>query len=157
MTIGTQNDIMARLEKLAFKKTTPFCSGCYCKAPTGTCARCGSDDMQRSLDGEVDWGVDWVIQSLLSDALTPVDTEAAFEESFEQCFPTTTTVGWLDMDTATILKRLDPISWELAEGEWIDSQMSDEILSTFDNGSSYYWTCEVDAYLDGQEADDEAA
>jgi hypothetical protein len=78
---GTQ-DINARLEKLAFKKTVPFCYSCYRKAPTGRCERCGSDDLMRELSGDgVEWGVDWVIRSLLRDNLSAVNTEEAFEES----------------------------------------------------------------------------
>ena len=58
MTRLETQEIMARLEKLAFKKTTPFCVGCYCQAPTGRCTRCGSDDLARELAGEgMDYGL----------------------------------------------------------------------------------------------------
>ena len=155
--LGTQ-EITARLEKLAFKKTMPFCYSCYSKAPTGRCVQCGSDDLMRELAGEgVEYGVDWVIRSLIRDNLTPVETEETFEQSISDCYPETTTVGWLELDTVTVLKEMDPVSWRTAESEWIDAELSDDRLITFDNGSTYYWTQEVEEYLDEAESEKDAA
>lgn len=148
------SEIMSRLEKLAFKKTTPFCYSCYRKAPTGRCGQCESDDLMRELAGEgVEYGVDWVIRSLVRDNLTPVDTVEAFAESVSQCYAETTTVGWLKLDTVTVLKEMDPVSWRMAESEWIDTEMSEDRLMTFDNGITYYWAHEVEEYLDEAEVD----
>jgi len=153
----TQN-LKARLEKLAFTKTISFCYSCYRQAPTGRCDRCGSDDLMRELPGHgVEWGVDWVIRSLVRDNLTPANTEEAFEESVSQCYPKTTTVGWLELDTVSMLKEMDPVAWDLAESEWIDSELSEGNLITFDNGINYYWTYEVEKYLEEAENDAAAA
>jgi hypothetical protein len=148
----TTQEITARLEKLAFKKTTPFCYSCYRKAPTGRCAQCGSDDLMRELaGGGVEYGTSWVIEALIRDNLTPVNTSEAFEQSIADCYEETTKVGWIEVDTVTALKQLDPVSWRMAEGEWIDNEVSDEQLMTFDNGCTYYWTREVEDYLDAEE------
>lgn len=154
---GTE-EITARLERLAFKKTNAFCYSCFRTAPTGCCEVCGSDDLMRELPGEgVEYGVDWVIRSLLRENLTPVDTAEAFEQSVSDCYPETVKVGWLELDTVSVLKEMDPVSWEMAEGEWIDHELSDERLMTFDNGGTYYWTHEVEAYLDEAETDEDQA
>jgi len=149
MHVPDTQDLKARLEELAFKETIPFCYSCYRQAPTGRCEHCGSDDLMRELLGQgVEWGVDWVVRSLLRDNLTPANTEEAFEASVSQCYPETTTVGWLELDTVSILKEMDPIAWDLAKSEWIDSALSEGNLMTFDNGTSYYWAHEIEAYLD---------
>ena len=53
------------------------------------------------------------------------------------------------------MKELDPVSFELVAGEWIDAEVSDERLMTLDNGSTYYWTYDIEAYLDEQESEQE--
>ena len=149
MHVPDTEDLKARLDKLAFQKTSPFCYPCYRQAPTGRCERCGSDDLMRELPGH---GVDWVIRSLLRDNLTPANTENAFEESVSQCYPETITVGWLELDTVSVLKEMDPVAWDLAESEWIDSELNEGNLMTFDNGSNYYWSHEIEKYLDESDA-----
>lgn len=146
-------EITTRLEKLAYNKTTAFCYSCYCQAPSGLCLRCGSDDLMRELPGVgVEYGVDWVIESLLRD-LAAVNTAEAFAESVSQCYPETTEVGWLKLNTVTILKECDPISWRIAEGEWIDAELSEGNLFSPDNGNTNYWTHEVEKFLDESEED----
>jgi hypothetical protein len=61
------------------------------------------------------------------------------------------------MDTISILKRLDPVSMDLAEGEWIDAELTDGNLITFDHGGSYYWTRDVEAFLAETEINEDAA
>jgi hypothetical protein len=47
---------------------------------------------------------------------------------------------------------MDPIAWELAESEWIDSELSESNLMTFDGGSNYYWSHEIERCLDESDA-----
>lgn len=142
------NSLTDRLEAFAYKKTNPFCYSCYRKAPTGRCELCGSDDLMRELPGEgVEYGVDWIIKALLREHLSPADTAEAFEESVNQCYSESTAVGWLNLDTVTILKEMDPVSWDMAESEWLDNEVSEENLVTFDNGNTYYWTYEIEEFL----------
>jgi len=158
MHVRETEELKTRLEKLAFKKTIPFCHSCYRQASTGRCERCGSDDLMRELPGHgVEWGVDWVIQSLLQDNLTPASTEEGFEESVSQCYPETTTVGWLELNTVSILKEMDPVAWDLAESEWIDSELNEGNLVTLDNGSKYYWIHDIEEYLDTAENENAVA
>jgi len=46
-----KDEIQEKLTELAYKRTTPFCYGCYVKAPKGVCPHCHSDDLMRHLEG----------------------------------------------------------------------------------------------------------
>lgn len=82
-----------------------------------------------------------------------MDVDEVFEESIRGCYPETTQVGWMELDTVQIMKELDPISWNVAQSDWISSEESEGQITTFDNGSTYYATREVQAYLDRQDID----
>jgi hypothetical protein len=146
--------LLDRLKSVAWKKSKPFCYGCYKEAPSGRCSSCHSDDLMRLVDGVgVEWGIDWVIKHLVEENLTPADTSAAFEESVGQCYPETVTIGWITYDTTTAIKELDPVSWRLAKSEWADQEVEAENLVTFDGGSTYVWRHELEQYLDETEAE----
>ena len=70
-----KEELLEKLNEIAFQKSEPFCYGCYVICPTGRCSKCGSDDLMRHLDGVgVEWGTDWIIKELLSD-VDEVDQE----------------------------------------------------------------------------------
>jgi hypothetical protein len=153
-----KSEIETRLEKLAYKRTIPFCYGCYQRAPSGRCELCFSDDLMRELAGDgVEYGVDWVIRSLLSSDLTPVDAEEAFEQSIADCYSETTKIGWLEYDTITAIKELDPVSWRCALSEWQCNEEDSGQIFSADGGSTYYWTHDVERYLDENESDEDCA
>ena len=141
-----KTEIQQKLEKLALDRTTPFCYGCYVKAPKGVCPECHSDDLCRHMDGiGCDWGTDWVIKHILEEELTPVDTDEAFEDSIRSCYPEETQVGWMTFNTVELMKSQDPVSWQLARDEYIDSLESDDQIVSFDNGSNYYWVHDLES------------
>lgn len=143
-----KNEIQEKLEQLAFDRTTPFCYGCYIKAPKSVCPHCHSDDLMRHLEGVgVEWGTSWVIKHILETELTPVDSDEIFEESVRQCYPEEVTVGWITVDTIETLKSQDPTSWRIARDEYIDSLEQDEELVSFDGGSNYYWIRDIEDIL----------
>ncbi len=92
----------------------------------------------------VEYGTDWLFRELVREHLTPADTREAFEQSVAECYPETVKIGWIETDTISALKELDPISWDIAHSEWIDSEVSDGNLITFDNGSTYYSVHEIE-------------
>lgn len=145
-------ELKERLQALAYAKTFPFCYGCYARAPSGTCTKCGSDDLMRELPGEgVEYGTDWVIESLVRGALEPVDTSEVFENSLEGIYPETTKIGFIEYDTISAMKELDPVAFRMAESEYVDSLVSDgELLEI---GSRYYWLHDLENYLDQEEAE----
>lgn len=143
-----KSEIQHKLEQLAYERTTPFCYGCYIKAPKGVCPQCHSDDLMRHLEGVgVEWGNDWVIKHILQEELTSVDIDEAFEESVRQCYPEEVTVGWITVDTVEVLKSQDPTSWRIARDEYIDSLVDNEDIISFDNGNSYYWIHDIDCLI----------
>ena len=151
-------DLMKRLNEIARLKSTAFCYGCYRDAPSGQCATCGSDDLARLLpETGVDWGLEWVSRHLIEAHLEAADLDAAFEDFVSECYPETVQVAWLNVDTVTAAKRLDPVSWELAKSEWCDSEVTDERLVTFDHGGSYFLADDVLRYVEEQEAELEIA
>lgn len=151
-------ELQKRLEAIAWKKSKPFCYGCYKEAPAGRCRSCGSDDLARLLDSVgVEWGIDWVLKHLVEVNIEAADTDAAFEESVSQCFPEEVKIGWITYDTVSAIKELDPVSWRLAKSEWIDQEVDEENLVTFDNGTTYFWKHDLEQYVDEAESECEAA
>ena len=145
-------DLKLRLQNIALKKTEPFCSSCYEKAPSGCCERCHSDDLMKSLEGVgVGWGCDWVIEHLIETNLTRAETRAAFEESVAECYPDPVKIGWISYDVPAAIRALDPVSWDLSHSEWIDQEVEDGILVTFDGGASYYWRGAVEDFINEME------
>jgi hypothetical protein len=150
-------ELQKRLEAVAWKKSKPFCYGCYKEAPTGRCPSCFSDDLMRATHGGVEYGIDWVVKELVEENLKPADTEAAFEESVRECYPEEVTIAWITYDTVSAVKELDPMSWKLAASEWIDQEVSEDNLVTFDGGSTHYSRSDIENYLDEAEGELEAA
>ncbi|MBT4761036.1 MAG: hypothetical protein HOO06_05000 [Bdellovibrionaceae bacterium] len=54
------------------------------------------------------------------------------------------------------MKDQDPVSWNIGLGEYIGGPAEDDQLVTFDNGSTYYWTQDVENYIEGEEEIEEA-
>jgi len=147
------NELMEGLKKIAFKKSKPFCYSCYKLAPTGRCEVCGSDDLMAHLDGVgVEYGHDWIVKHIIETELSPVDTEEAFEEYVEACYPEQfLQIGWLNLDIVTVLKEMDPVSWDLGKSEFLDTEESEGNYISFDNGSTYYLTSDVQELVEGEE------
>ena len=137
--------ITKQLDALAFQETIAFCYLCYKKVPTGRCDKCGSDDLMRLYEETgCEYGVDWVIEDILKEQLEPVNKDKVFEEMIEDCYPTETKVGWLELSTVHILKTMDEIAWDIAKDEYVSSLEEDEEIMSFDNGSTYFWTSDIE-------------
>lgn len=143
------SEIKKQLQQIAYKRSKPFCYGCYHEAPTGQCESCGSDDLMRLLpDVGCEYGTDWVIKSILESELTPANLEESFEQSIRDCYPETTKVAWCEFDTVTLLKENDPISWRCALSEYESQEESEENILSFDGGSTYYWKHEIESFVE---------
>lgn len=142
------SEIQIQLEKIAFKRSTPFCYSCYHECPSGRCETCGSDDLQRMFpEVGCGWGTDWIIEHILKTELTPVDLAEQFEESIRDCYPETTKVGWMEFDTVSLMKDSDPISWHCALSEYESQEESEGTILSFDNGSTYFRTDEIEQFI----------
>lgn len=142
------DDITKTLTQIAISKAILFCYGCYSRAPAGRCTHCYSDDLMYEMPGiGVEFGSEWLLRGILSAHLTAADTLEAFEQSVTECYPETVKIGWIEYDTASALKELDPVSWNIAHSEWLDEESSDGNLLTFDNGSTYYWASDLEGMI----------
>lgn len=142
-------DIYKKLEKLAYEKTIPFCYSCYKEAPTGICTLCQSDDLMNLLPGVgPEFGTSWVVEHILAETLNPINIDDAFEDMIRSCYEETLKVGWMELDTVDTMKNADPICWDIARGEWLDAEEQDDLIMTFDNGSSYYYMSDIEELLD---------
>ena len=104
----------------------------------------------------VEYGTDWLRHEILREHLSPADTSEAFEQSVAECYPERVKIGWIEYDTVTAIKELDPVSWKIAHEEWIDAEVSDGNLITFDNGSNYFRTYDIERFIAEQSQKDEA-
>jgi len=102
----------------------------------------------RSFECGPDWGLETAIREIISEELTPINTDEIFEELIRDIYPETTTIGYLTYDTATALRELDPVAWDLAKSEHIDSLESDEQIISFDGGCTHFWTHDLEALLE---------
>lgn len=139
-------NLKEQLHKLALIKSKPFCMSCYelITTESGHCKFCGSDDSARITNNGLDWGASWIIDDLLSEELEIANLESSFEDMMSEVYPEETQVGFCTFNTSDLIKNHDPIAWKIALDEFIDSQVQDEIIFTNDNGSTYYWTKDVE-------------
>ena len=150
--MNSSQTLSEKLQKLAYERTKPFCYSCYQDAPSGKCQICASDDLMMHLAGVgVEYGFEWVIQHMVREELNPVNLEEAFEESIRECYDESIQVGWMTLDCVDIMKTMDPISWRCAQLEWEDHEANEERMMSFDNGSTYYYTHDIERLVACQE------
>ena len=105
----------------------------------------------------VEFGTDWLLCEVLREYLTQADTNVSLELSVAESYPETVNIDWINYDTVTAIKVLDPVSWEMAHSEWIDSEDSDGNLVTFDNCSNHYWVFDIERFIAASAANSESA
>lgn len=143
-----KSEIQQRLEQIAFRRTNAFCYSCYRTVLETHCPSCGSGDLMREMSGVgVEYGTEWVVRQILSEELEPIDVDEAFENSMREVYEEEVTVGWMKLDAVSVMKEMDPISWEMAKQEWIDSEEQEDNVMSFDNGVNFYWTHELEDFL----------
>jgi hypothetical protein len=102
-------------------------------------------DLMRLLPGVgCEYGTDWIIHSIVESELTPANVDEVFEESVRQCYPESVQVAWMTLDTASVAKEMDSVSWNMAQSEWESQEADEATIITFDNGGTYYWTSDVE-------------
>lgn len=145
------HEIHEQLKQLALKRSIPFCYSCYKEAPKGRCHDCGSDDLMRLLPGDgCEYGTDWIVKSILESELTAVDLDEEFEEYVRQCYPETTLVGWMNLDTVSVMKDQDPVGWRCAQSEWESQEADEGSIISFDNGNTYFRISDVEGLIQSQ-------
>lgn len=144
-----KTEIQNKLHQLALKRSIPFCYGCYTAAPSGCCKTCGSDDLMRLVDRVgCEYGTGWVVKHILETELEAIDLEESFAQTVRECYPETTKVGWCEFDTVTLLKEQDPVSWGCALAEYESQEAEEGNIFSFDGGSTYYYTQDIERLLE---------
>lgn len=144
-----KSEIQQRLEQLALQRTNAFCYSCYNTVKVSHCPSCGSDDFMREMPGVgMEYGTDWVIRQILLEELESVDLDTAFEEMIREVYPEDVTVGWMTLDTVSVMKGMDPTAWCIASQEWIESEEQEGNIMTFDDGHIYYQVSDIRGLLD---------
>lgn len=54
----------------------------------------------------------------------------------------------MSFDAITVMKELDPISWDTARSEFETFEESEGNFISFDNGSTYYLKSEIEDLVD---------
>ncbi len=135
-------EIKNKLTELAFERTTPFCYSCYELCPSGRCNNCGSDDLMRHLEGVgVEYGTEWVIENILCNELEEVDLEECFEQMIDDCYGEEVQIGFIKISVSQAIQNLDPIAWDIAKSEHLDSLIQDEEVLEICN--SYFWKTDI--------------
>ena len=141
-----KTEIQEKLEAIALKRTVPFCPSDYIECPTGRCPKYFSDVLMKLHPGHgLDWGLESAIREIVDGELMPINSDEIFEELIREVYEESTTIGFITYDTASAIKELDPIAWDYAKSEHIDSLESDELLMSFDGGCTYYWISDLES------------
>ncbi len=65
--------------------------------------------------------------------------------------------GFMKLSTSQVMEDQDPVSWDIAQGEYIDGLVQDEELISFDNENTYFWKHDVENYIEEVELEMEEA
>lgn len=137
-------EIQEKLTELAIERTTPFCYSCYQDCPNGYCDTCGSDDLIRHLGGVgVEYGTEWVIKSILKEEISEVDLEESFEQMMDELYGEKIQIGFIKTSVSCAIKELDPIVWNIAKSEYLDSLIEDKSIIELEG--RYYWIIELES------------
>ncbi|PIP89146.1 MAG: hypothetical protein COW01_00205 [Bdellovibrionales bacterium CG12_big_fil_rev_8_21_14_0_65_38_15] len=104
--------------------------------------------MRHLKDVGVEYGTDWVIKSILEEALSEIDLEESFEQMIDNFYGQEVQIGFIKMNVSTAIKNLDPIAWNMAKSEYLDTHIEDE--SVIDIGEDHYWKHDLESLLNEQ-------
>ena len=122
---------------------------CRIKAPTGKCDNCESDDLVRLNESTSSvYGVNWSIEDMIKEHLKPIDKEKTFENMIKDRYPEHTQIAWLKVHTIDVLKITCPCDWKVACDDYIHTLAQKEEVISFDNGSTYFWTSEIENLIE---------
>ena len=140
-------ELKANLEKIALRKSTPYCHLCQADAPTGFCRFCHTNKLMRRYDGSVEWGTGHVIDELIEEHLEPIDCEEHFEESMQDCYDDEVKVGWLNLNPVDVIKNSHTTDCRMALNEYFDDLEEKGQVVSFGRSCRYYWTHEVTQFV----------
>ncbi len=99
---------------------------------------------------------DWVIVHLLDETtIQKFSIDETFEEWMCDVYPESFKIGWIEFDTVSAIKQLDPVSWQLAKSEWLDKEEQDGRIVSFDHGATYVRVESIENLLETERLGDD--
>ena len=144
-------EMKSRLHNLAIKKSNPFCYTCYKRVSGSHCSSCGSDDLMRELVGVgVEYGTDWIISILVDQNLTEIDQDKLIQDTLHESYGDEVKIGPCTFDPVDVIKTMDPTFYRIALSDYLSSLEGDDEIISFDGGSTYYWSRDLESFLDNE-------
>lgn len=73
---------------------------------------------------------------LIKTELRPIDVEERFEDMLNECYPEIEIIG-LKYQAGSALKVLDPVAFRCGHADFIDSEVSNEVITDEIDGEHY--------------------
>ena len=77
----------------------------------------------------------------IKEVLEPFDSEKDLEEIVEDSYPQFVKIGWLEVETVQILKKMDKVQWKMALRDRENDLVNDNYIVYV--GDNYYYTRKV--------------
>src|SRR5690606_7790220 len=115
--------------------------------PDGQRETCGSDGLMRHLEGVgVEYGTEWDMKDIHEEEVVEVDLEESYEQMIDDLYSEENQIGTIKTGISSAIKELDPIAWDMAKTEHLDSLIEDESVIEFDG--KYYWKHELESLVE---------
>ena len=135
------DELLKRLNRIAYKKSKPFCYSCYVTVKGSHCRLCGSDDLMREDCNGVEWGTSHIIDTILSESdISTIDLDEAYDQMLDECYEEIK-MGYNTWAPSDVLKNMSPGDYELGKGEYLHSLLDDE--QALEINGKYYWEHDI--------------
>ncbi|MGZ3806008.1 MAG: hypothetical protein ACXVB4_17470 [Pseudobdellovibrionaceae bacterium] len=57
-------------------------------------------------------------------------------------------MGWMTLDSISVMKAMDPIFWQCAQSEWEEQEAREGNIISFDSGLNYYYQTDIENFLE---------
>ncbi|MFK7822799.1 MAG: hypothetical protein AB8G05_01480 [Oligoflexales bacterium] len=142
-------ELLERLDKIAYKKSKPFCYSCYVRVRGSHCKRCGSDDLMREDHNGVEWGTNHIVETLLDEEpLEPACITDSYDLMLDECYPEVK-MGYNTWSPSDLQKNMSPGDYEYGKGEHLDYLIESEQI--IEVSGRYYWEAEIRDFVEGLE------
>lgn len=139
--IEATDSIKEQLRERAYEESHAFCYSDYRRVEANEdgeyrCAKCGSDDLMRELEGVgVEWGTDWIVEHLVREEGEEVDIAELYRDLLDEIYDPIK-FGELEYSPSMVLESVDRVAFEMGCDEYADSELDDGRLIEL-NGSYY--------------------
>jgi len=139
--IEATDSIKEQLRGMAYEESHAFCYSDYRRVEANEngeyrCAKCGSDDLMRELEGVgIEWGTDWIVEHLVREEGEEVDIAEFYRDLLDEIYDPIK-FGELEYSPSMVLESVDRVAFEMGCDEYADSELDDGRLIEL-NGSYY--------------------